>query len=127
MPDGGAVEEVNALELATRLRDLTLAQLEAARTGQWETATEYLRQRGEVLQRLQALDPGRLDEPCRAAIAALLEEVRALDRELVALVETALEAAREEQRTLERNDAAARGYRRALGASGAAGIVDREV
>ncbi len=127
MPDGGAVEEVNALELATRLRDLTLAQLEAARTGQWETATEYLRQRGEVLQRLQALDPERLDEPWRQAIAALLEEVRALDRELVALVETALEAAREEQRTLERNDAAARGYRRALGASGAAGIVDREV
>jgi len=121
------VEGTNALDLATRLRDLTLAQLEAARTGQWEMATEYLQQRGLVLQRLHALDPARLDEPCRAAIAALLEEVRALDRELVALVETALEAAREEQRTLERNDAAARGYRRALGASGAAEIVDREV
>jgi len=121
------VEGTNALDLATRLRDLTLAQLEAARTGQWEMATEYLQQRGLVLQRLQALDPERLDEPWRQAIAALLEEVRALDRELVALVETALEAAREEQRTLERNDAAARGYRRALGASGAAEIVDREV
>ncbi|MCX2728221.1 flagellar protein FliT [Thermomicrobium sp. 4228-Ro] len=121
------MEGADALDLATRLRDLTLAQLEAARASQWETATEYLRQRDMVLQRLQAIDPERLDERCRAAIAALLDEVRALDRELVTLVETALEAVREEQRAIERNDAAARGYRRALGASGVAEIVDREV
>ncbi|MCX7623091.1 MAG: flagellar protein FliT [Thermomicrobium sp.] len=121
------MEEANVLDLATRLRELTLAQLEAARAGHWERASEYLRQRGEVLQRLQALDPGSIERSSRETIAALLDEVRSIDQELVAMVEAALAAVRQEQRSVDRNDAAARAYRRALGGAGSTEIVDREV
>ncbi len=118
--------EQSALDLAMSLRDLAHAQLEAARAGEWEQVGEHLQQRGECLQRLQAIDPGCLSPEEREAIAAVLEEVRAADRELSALVEAALEEVRAEQRALERNDAAVRGYRRALGAAEDHEIVDRE-
>jgi len=120
------VEETSVLELAAQLRDLTCAQIEAVQAGRWEEASAFLQRRGAVLQRLQTIDPGTLDASARAAIAALLEEVRELDAQLVAAVEAALAALRDEQQQIDRNSAAARGYRRALGSGELAEIVDRE-
>jgi hypothetical protein len=120
------VDEASVLELAARLRDLTVAQLEAARVGKWDEALALLEERGTLVQQLQAVDPTRLSAASREAIAGLLEEMQVLDRELVGRVETALQATREAQQAVERNDAAARGYRRALGMAGEGELVDRE-
>lgn len=120
------MQEADVLGVAVQLRDLTLAQLEAVRAGRWEEASEYLQQRGVLLERLQGVDPYQLSSQARDAIAALLDEVQELDRELVTAVEQALQQTRVEQRTLERNDAAARSYRRALGTSDEAGLIDEE-
>ncbi|MCS7293942.1 MAG: flagellar protein FliT [Dehalococcoidia bacterium] len=115
-----------ALGIARQLKERTLAQLAAVRAGQWDEAADSVQQRGVLLQRLQAIDPSQLSGACRQAIAALLEEVRTIDRDVVSTVEAALEATRAERRILEKNDAAARGYRRALGAEDEAGLIDEE-
>lgn len=125
------MQEADVLELAVQLRDLTLAQLEAVRAARWEDASAYLQQRGVLLERLQEIDPHQLsraarDAIARDAIAAVLDEVQELDRELVTVVEQALEQTRGEQRALERNEAAAQSYRRALGTSDEAGLIDEE-
>lgn len=120
------MQEAEVLEVAVQLRDLTRAQLEAVRAGRWEEASEYLQRRGRLLERLQKVDPHQLSLQARGAIAALLDEVQELDHELVTAVEQALQQTRGEQRTLERNDTAARSYRRALGTSDEAGLIDEE-
>uniref|UniRef100_A0A7C5VUF0 Flagellar protein FliT n=1 Tax=Thermomicrobium roseum TaxID=500 RepID=A0A7C5VUF0_THERO len=120
------MQEADVLELAVQLRDLTLAQLEAVRAARWEDASAYLQQRGVLLERLQEIDPLQLSRAARDAIAAVLDEVQELDRELVTVVEQALEQTRGEQRALERNEAAAQSYRRALGTSDEAGLIDEE-
>ena len=120
------MDEASALELAARLRDLTAAQLEAARAGKWDEAMALLEERGTLVHQLQAIDPANLSAAGRETIAGLLQEMQALDRELVEAVETALQATREAQQAVERNDAAARGYRRALGTAGEGELVDRE-
>lgn len=120
------MQEADVLEVAVQLRDLTLGQLEAVRAGRWEKAAENLQRRGMLLERLQEVDPHQLSPEARDAIASLLAEIQELDRELVTAVEQALELTRAEQRTLERNDTAARSYRRALGTSDEAGLIDEE-
>ncbi len=120
------MEEANLLEIAAQLRDVTRAQLAAVRAGRWEEAAEYLQQRAALLERLHGVDPHQLNLSTRDAMAALLGEVQELDHELLATVEHALEQTRIEQRTVEQKENAIRGYRRALGTSGGAELIDEE-
>lgn len=119
--------ESPALELALRLRDLTRAQLEAIQDGSWERALQALEERGRILAQLELVKEETLPQATREAIANLLAEVQELDRQLIEATKMAMEAIREAQRNAERNDAAARSYRRALGAIGEAQLLDEEV